>query len=740
MGQKIVGSWGAQPTPLLPQQLRQLLSDTLLPQWVVTDLHLQSGAGASDLDATVWQPRTDLSTPLQRISPRVQQFLVTFVRERIHRIQSLRVFPGGWPQRLDPRLIPWSQRTENVLTAAHLMDDRSALGEVTFGELLSLRTFGILSLLDFSCVAEAVISQFQTSPVTVQSSSPELNTTEAQKKIQAVLVEAIDAPWADQISEQDPRFADLLPSGRGTVLERLEELISDPMEDPYKQALLAKSIEGVSNRTKEISKLLLEDALHEFLKQLSGYSDVRLKAVSARLGFAGTVAPTLQATADVLGVTRERVRQIQKKVLERMPNHVVFMPQLDRAILLLAGQVPVSFSDAQAAFISQKICRSDFSPLNIAQVASALGRSVNVQLDKKHEFVVGGLEGSRSFNATLRNVLHVSRSQASASGATNIEEVLAELASKNVHTDEGIVRAILTDMPKFEFLSADWFWHREGSVVRNRLRNQTRQMLSVAAPISVKTLREGLRRHFKYRGTRGLSKWPLRVPPRSILQGLYQAHPEFRVTDEGEVHSVEPLNYHVELSPGQQTLVDVIRSSPTCIMDRMSCVRGCLERGMNEFTLSAYMTYASFVEHVDTDVWSLRGLRLDPAAVEAVRHANALRSKEKRVLDSGWADDGNPWVGARVRMPVGTFVFNVPLGVRPFLANTEFTAIDETGVPSGRVQIDADGLSWGYGSFLRRVGGDEGDILFAEFSLSNKTVTLSLGDDDLLERLSPTSM
>jgi hypothetical protein len=30
--------------------------------------------------------------------------------------------------------------------------------------------------------------------------------------------------------------------------------------------------------------------------------------------------------------------------------------------------------------------------------------------------------------------------------------------------------------------------------------------------------------------------------------------------------------------------------------------------------------------------------------------------------------------------------------------------------------------------------------LLAEFSLSNKTVTLSLGDDDLLERLSPTSM
>jgi hypothetical protein len=49
------------------------------------------------------------------------------------------------------------------------------------------------------------------------------------------------------------------------------------------------------------------------------------------------------------------------------------------------------------------------------------------------------------------------------------------------------------------------------------------------------------------------------------------------------------------------------------------------------------------------------------------------------------------------------------------------------------IGINADGTSHGYGSFLRRRGADEGDILRAEFDLVERRVVLELGDEDLVE-------
>jgi hypothetical protein len=47
------------------------------------------------------------------------------------------------------------------------------------------------------------------------------------------------------------------------------------------------------------------------------------------------------------------------------------------------------------------------------------------------------------------------------------------------------------------------------------------------------------------------------------------------------------------------------------------------------------------------------------------------------------------------------------------------------------------GVSGGYGRFLRAAGADEGDILLAQFGLSDATVRLSMIDDEELEELSP---
>ena len=46
-------------------------------------------------------------------------------------------------------------------------------------------------------------------------------------------------------------------------------------------------------------------------------------------------------------------------------------------------------------------------------------------------------------------------------------------------------------------------------------------------------------------------------------------------------------------------------------------------------------------------------------------------------------------------------------------------------------------MSYGFGPFLRQRGGDEGDILIAEFDLETNGALLRLGNDELLEEMSP---
>jgi hypothetical protein len=320
-------------------------------------------------------------------------------------------------------------------------------------------------------------------------------------------------------------------------------------------------------------------------------------------------------------------------------------------------------------------------------------------------------------------------------------EVVKELAANTITVDEAAVRHVLREFSDVQFVEEDWFFHRPTNPERDRLRNVTRKMLSVAEPIELGLIREGLRRENRYRPYRGVVTWSLLVPPRSILRAYYEAHPEFILEDGDRVKAAEPLHYRGELAINEAILVDVLRSSPACVLDRANFAAECLRRSMNVNTFSVYLTYSPVILHLGLDIWSLRGVRVDPAAVEAVREANALRPREKRVLDYGWTLEGQLWLAARLpaSQQTANLVVGIPGPIRNYLSGRRFEARDEDQVNHGSIRVNDEGTSYGFAPFLRQRGADEGDILIAEFNLTNKVALLRLGDDDLLEELSPTS-
>jgi sigma-70-like protein len=732
----ILAAWGEPGVPLLPESLRLAWANDLLPNWVIAETGLPEGSTMATLDSRVW------GSGLESCGPRLCNFVVNLVHSRRREIEPLHVFVRSWPASLPPLLLPWRTRTRNCLEKSGLLEDRLALSNLTYKDLLELPAMGILSALDFASTVEAAMDQLDVvgdlSPLQLEFENiePEGRSQESPRHdLRDRLLKVIDAGWAPQVSEHDPRFIDLLPDGEGTVFERIDVYTSSPADHQLEEQSLAEAIPAIEARIQEIDSLPLDVALQDFLAAVSGYSGKKLEALLARLGWGGQEPITLEEAGRIAGITRERVRQLLKRIENRMPDHPVYMPALDSAIHILASRAPINAEPAAQLLVTLGISSKPFSPVSILATAKGCGREVPfwIQEHRGRLIVATGSHGQHA-NA----VLAIAHRQAIASGAANTAEVAAEALSDGISISEEQIRETLQIFPDVQFLEDHWLWYPKGRRGWNPICRYARKMLSVVSPISVTAIREGLRREYRYRSSQKPRKWDLTVPPRSVLRHFFSVHPEFGLNELDQVTPVMPLDYRTELSATEQILVDVIRSSPTCVFDRSSYALRCIDRGMNQHTFSVYLTYSAVIAHVSTDIWTLRGLQVDPGVVEALRAANAEQPREKRVLDYSWTPEGRLWVG--VRLPDlksrTSFIFLMPSAIRHLVADSEFSAFSESSLPSGRIRVTEDGQSWGYGPFLARSGADEGDILMIKFDLAEHSAVLQLGDEEVLEKLS----
>ena len=604
----------------------------------------------------------------------------------------MKIFPNPWPGTLDPRKIRFSKRTRNGLERSGFLDKPKLLSEVTYGQLLQIRAMGRVSVLEFACSVEAELNKLTRARKADDNGG--FSTDH--------LLDLINEPWVEKVSGEDPRFSDIIPAFGGSILERIDALTSGPELDERRLKELTDAIPSIKKRVLEIAELPLDVSVRNFLRSLSGFEGSKLTALLDRFGWGGVPAITLEEAGLRIGITRERVRQLQKRVVERLLAipFQPYLPALDAALAEICSQAPLTLEGAADLLEAKRISSIRFDPRSVIAAAEACGRTPPIQL----QTVRGKTLVVTSDMPNADEILRIAYHQAEASGASNIQEVASELLSKGVNVEDAEVKVVLIRFSQVEFLEEDWFCYRKGKSHRDRLRNITQKMLSVAAPMELSVLREGIRREFRYRGYRGLKTWPLIVPPKVVLTEYYRGHPEFKVKNDALVDPVSPLDYRMELALNERILVDALRSTPACVLDRASFWRACASRHMNENTFSLYLSYSPVIAHYAVDVWSLRGVRVDPAAIEAVRSASALRPREKRVLDHGWSPEGHLWLAARLPARQAGFVLGVPGAIRRYIVGREFKAEDEYGQTFGNVRVNEDGASYGFGPFLRQRG------------------------------------
>lgn len=712
--------WGKPPAPLLPSVLRKLWADENLPSWVSEEVFGINGKKIKNLGDDVWIGK-------EQFSNRILNYVLILFKTRYKSITNILCFEDAiMPVGLNISDLGWPARTENRLRTTGILNDTSVLTTLTFGDLLRIEGLGIKSVLGFVCTLEAVISYYEKVSNEILTKEPD------EKNNLSYLQNVYESNWSSEINARDKRFGDLYAFGSGTLHDIIDAVISDAQIniDITNIVKLCNIVEQVEAMLKEISLLPLEEQLLQYMMMLTKARGDRLKAIMARFGWSGFEPATLENAGKMMGVTRERVRQVQNKIIKNIPPTKVYIPGIDAAIKAIENKAPITIAKAGNLLKECGISERKFNPAGLLNAAAILNHETSLRIDKikGKDMVVFDSEARQ-----MSEIATISKKLAGQCGVTNIFQVINNALKQDIELDEEVVRRTLKSFDRFVFLDDDWFWASDIPVNRNRLINVTKRILSVVSPQSILSLREGIRRAYRGRALSNARYRGLLVPPIAILRKFYETNTEFNISN-NEVSSRFPLEYNKELGETERVIVEVLRSSPTGLLDRKTFIESCINRGVNENTIQLFTSYSPIVDHVGVDIWKLRGVVVDPAAIEAMREANYLKPREKRVSEYYWTEEGALRVIVKVPSIKGSLVVGCPGGFKRYLAGREFECYSkESGKRCGVLKVTDNGTTYGYGTYFRQFGVDEGDVLVSDFDINDARVYLEIGDDDLLD-------
>ena len=445
-------------------------------------------------------------------------------------------------------------------------------------------------------------------PPPLETAKPRRSAQAAKAPASAALrakVEALrDAAWTQDVRTGDPRFPLLpIPPGR-TIAAQANELLSNKasgwqLNQFVDRAKAARSL----HRT--ISQQSLEDQLFNLAVAASGASGNRLDAMVSRLGWLSADQATLEDAGARIGVTRERMRQLQLKALKRIPPQV-WLPKLDEALTLLEQAMPLLSDEAAALLQDAGIADQPFPPAAIHRAARALrGRSpFNAKLLAQGIVYIGELP------IPLHRIISLASKRARANGVANLTMLCAELAATGVAIPVRVLRVLLQNSKRIELLDDASFCELDAPHNRDRLENTLRRMLTVAPTLTVDSLLDGLNREYRYRNAARRGFNLIRVPSRSALVAYLQLHTEFSLRND-EVRLVFPQPADAVLANAEFTLIQVLNDSPTGVLPLSVAANNCVARGMNRTTAYLYLHYLPTVEEPFPLYFSARGRTVD---------------------------------------------------------------------------------------------------------------------------------
>lgn len=692
--------WPRPGYPLVPALYRKAWLDEPLPKVVLARAGLSPYTTVGALDELIWE-ETEYPEALHALA----SYVSTLVKSRLYfrsapKLADQPILGNVWNTAIDPRELPFTERTRNVLERAGRLEDTRWLSVVTATEFLSLRGAGTVSLLDFATVAEAHEATVHSWKFEAEAIQQEIDKLRAEYPI-------------DSIPPDDPRLRDLGLVGL-SVAEALERELHNKGHGlfPLQADQALARVAAVRSVLRRLETEKLDEALLHLVRQV--VSARHVEAIALRLGWDGMGGATLEEAGEVAGVTRERVRQIQLR-LEDALKPVTYVPALDRAIEALDRAADTFEPDAASLLRREGITFDSFLPTGVISAAKLLSRPYRFEVGPgKISVQLAGDTKTKIFQRVLKSL----------SDVNHIASVL-ELHAR-IFEAEGeeplleTVRAFVERHPNVAWLNDDhsWFWVRQGEG-RNRVVRQISKMLTVAGSLPLESLREGILRNHRTRSA---------VLPRSVLEGLCRAA-GFKVHD-GMVSISEPKSTDKIPAGIERTMVDVLKSHGG-IMHGRDLEDECLKRGVNRHSFWVYLIYSPLLERLAPSVYVLRGAKIDPAEVAHLADKDVLT--EPALQDDGWTKDDAIWLGYRVKRNIrASGVVSVPGRVRNMIGDQRLELFTVDGASVGTFVVSSTGNAWGLTPFIGRRGVEVGDALIIALDTELGVAVVQAGSKDLL--------
>jgi len=604
------------------------------------------------------------------------------------------------------------------------------LRNCTIGKVLSITGFGAKSLLDLLTSLESAESRGRSPSRLLPGSDYRIAVTrplgtvgpivqptpQLNRKLTRQAQRMRRRPYSRLIRRDDPRLGNLIRaligilssrdprlSGKKVTLFDIADYLARRSRDPAEPTSVVNLLRRIDREVNTLCQMRLEDELWAIAV---GTADERRAHIVCKLfGWDGRGGCTLQAVGDEVGLTRERIRQIRKKITDTLVRRKVFAPTLDRCLRIASKHFPDP-AEIASQFARQGLTRCEFRLEGIAKACELLRRCTKFSVD--------------IMAAISTRIGSAGRKAAEHWGVASVSDITNRVAretSQEVSAD--LTRRIMQAQPGFQWLdeSTGWFWLSNSR--RNRLINQIAKILSVARRVTVSELREGVSRHYRTKGF---------APPRRVLLELCRQIQGYRV--EGETVSTEvPIEFGKALAKTERTMAQVLRDHGH-VMRRSDFEGMCIGLGMNRTTFYIYLDNSPIITKYAPGVYGLRGSSVTPAEIQALI---SERKHQKVMIDSGWTLDGKIWIAAKLsRATLTTGVLGIPAGMKRFVQG-QFTLRADDAMTVGTLGARG-GSAWGLGPFFAQRGGEPGDYLTIAFDLKARIAVVRIGDESILDR------
>lgn len=294
--------------------------------------------------------------------------------------------------------------------------------------------------------------------------------------------------------------------------------------------------EGVPTEPVVIDEPSLERTL-EALMRWAGVRETRQAGLMARLGWPDGRRRSLQEAGDMLGLTRERMRQIQARFEGRVRGRVR-LPALERVLASVRAMIPTTLASAMRALLEEGVCEGTVHPAALVRLASTVGLEPGfevVEMPPLGEVVVPA--GATGNVVVLRRVRSELKRRARPFGFVHLD-LARDVATRSL--GEAEVAPLVLGAAGAVSLDGEWFYLRTDS--REPAVRLLQDMLAVAGgEMRAAEAREGFARRLRWRASAGHRAQDGWYPSAEALLGLARLKSELFRVEGDRIISVELL-------------------------------------------------------------------------------------------------------------------------------------------------------------------------------------------------------